>query len=38
MDFLEVSVCVDDLCEMRDVADVRVETLPGILMEFSSPG
>lgn len=31
VDLREANVCVDDLCEMRDTADVRVDTLPGIL-------
>ena len=31
VDLREANVCVDDLCEMRNTSDVRVDTLPGIL-------
>ena len=30
-DLREANVCVEDLREMCDTADVRVDTLPGIL-------
>ena len=33
VDLREANVGVEDLCEMRDTVDVRVDTLPGILQE-----